>query len=167
MPRVLTKPLFGIVNQWVGFGAQNGGTDWGGIANDINTGVGVGIGVLGGNYGLTANQTFRYAQGGQSAKALSAAHTAHSLKVARAFGRVNVITGILGTGVSINNVVTNYQQGGWNQVNGWDVSDALVGTGGVAAGIFLASNPIGWGIAIATGVYFGARLVYDLSNAPK
>lgn len=47
-------------------------------------------------------------------------------------------------------------------VNGWDVSDALVGTAGVAA--FFISNPVGWVAGIAVGVYFGARLVYDISH---
>ena len=61
---------------------------------------------------------------------------------------------------------TDYQQGGWDQVNGWDLSDAVVGTTGIITGIFLAATPVGWDVAIGVGVYFAARLVYDISTEP-
>ncbi len=36
----------------------------------------------------------------------------------------------------------------------------------IVAGVFLVSNPIGWGISIGVGIYFGARLIYNLSTEP-
>lgn len=63
---------------------------------------------------------------------------------------------------------TEYQQEGWDQVNGLDASEALIGTGGLfvsgAVAIDLISNPVGWAVGIGIGVYFGARLIYDISN---
>jgi RHS repeat-associated protein len=149
-----------------------GGSGWVNDANNVNTGLGVGSGVFGGNYGLTANQTFRYAQriNGRvvSAAELTAAHAAQSMKVANALGRINVITGVLGTGYSAAKVYSDYNKGGWNNVNGLDVADAGVGAGGlVVSGLVtlgLVSNPVGWCIGIGTGIYFGARLIYDLSK---
>ncbi len=91
-----------------------------------------------------------------------------SLKVARGLGRVNVITGVLGTAYSANQVITDYQAGGWGQVNGWDVSDAVVGGGSlVVSGLVtfgIVSDPVGWCVGIGTGLCFGGRLIYDLST---
>jgi RHS repeat-associated protein len=162
-------PFLGIINN------GQGGSDYINTANNVNTGIGVGTGVLGGNYGLTANQTFRYAQriNGRviSAVELTAAHTAQSLKVANALVRLNVVTGVLGTGYSTAKAFSDYNKGGWDNVNGLDVADAGVGAGSlVVSGLVTlgwVSNPIGWGIGIGTGIYFGARFVYDLSVDKK
>lgn len=153
--------------------SSGGGRDWVNTANNINTGIGVGTGVLGGNYGLTANQTFKYGirQGNKiiSASQRTAMHFSHSMKVAGVLGRINIVTGTIGTIYSGSQVYSQYQDGGWQSVNLWDAGDTLMGGIGVGAGIatFLISNPVGWGVAagigIGVGVYFGGRLVYDLS----
>jgi hypothetical protein len=138
---------------------------------NVITGLGVGSGILGGNYGLTAQQTFIYAEriNGRvvSAAELTVAHTVQSLKVANALGRINLVTGVLGSAYSTGKAISDYNQGGWHNVNGLDVADAGVGWAGVGVGLLvtvgMVSNPIGWGVAIGTGIYFGARLVYDLS----
>ena len=176
--------LFGseTINRLIGFSrslyqdfwddaTEQGGSNWVNTTNNINTGIGVGTGVLGGNYGLTANQTFRYAQriNGRvvSAAELTAAHTLQSLKVAEALGRVNLVTGVLGSAYSTGKAISDYNRGGWNNVNGLDVADAGVGWAGVGVGVLatlgMVSNPVGWCVSIGTGIYFGARLVYDLS----
>lgn len=111
-----------------------GGRDWVNATNSVNTGIGVGTGVLGGNYGLTAKHTFKYGvrQGAKivSASERTAIHFSHSMKVAGTLGRVNIITGTIGVAYSTNQAISDYNEGGWNQVNAWDVSDALVGAGG-------------------------------------
>lgn len=93
-----------------------------------------------------------------------------SLKIARGLGRVNIVTGVIGTAYSANQVVTDYQAGGWEQVNGWDVTDTAVGAAGVGVSIGVAigivSNPVGWVVGIGTGLYFGGRLIYDLVTEP-
>jgi hypothetical protein len=71
---------------------------------------------------------------------------------------------VFGMGVSGYNIYNDYSQGGMDAVNGWDVADFGVGAASLGATIFLASNPIGWGIAIGAGVYFGARLIYDVAT---
>ena len=139
---------------------------------NINTGIGVISSTLGGHYGLNSTQTFKYAirQGGRviSAQQRTAIHLANSMKIANFLGRVNIVTGIFGTYHSGNMALTAYQEGGWEQVNAWDVSDAFVGAGGVVVGglamFGIISNPVGWGIGIGIGIYFTGRLVYDLST---
>ena len=134
--------------------------------------MGVASGVIGGNYGLTANQVFKYGQRitGRivSSAELTAVHAAQSLKVANALGRLNLATGVLGSAYSTGKAISDYNQGGWQSVNGLDIIDAGVGWGGVGVGVLatfgMISNPIGWGVGIGTGIYFGARLVYDLSK---
>jgi hypothetical protein len=140
--------------------------------NNINTSIGVVTGVLGGNYGLTANQTFKYGQriNGKlvTAAELTVAHTAHSMKVANTLGRVNLVTGVLGSAYSTGKAISDYNKGGWQNVNGLDVADAAVGWGSVGVGVLatvgMVSNPVGWVVGIGTGIYFGARLVHDLSK---
>jgi hypothetical protein len=154
-------------------GASSGGSnEWIGSVFNANIGLGSVSGVFGGNYGLTANHTFNYGarQGGKiiSASQRSALHFSHSMKVARTLGRVNIITGTIGVTYSANQAISDYNEGGWNQVNTWDVSDALVGAGGVTVGglamFGIVSNPVGWGVGIGVGLYFGGRLIYDLSS---
>jgi RHS repeat-associated protein len=149
--------------------------EWINTADNVLSGIGVLPGLLEGNYGLTANQTFRYAQriNGRvvSAAELTAAHTAQSLKIANSLSRFNLVTGVLGTGYSVAKAFTDYNIGGWNNVNGLDLVDAGVGAGGLVLSGFvtlgMVSSPIGWGVAIFSGVYFSARLVYDLSIDKK
>lgn len=54
-------------------------------------------------------------------------------------------------------------------MNAWDVSDALVGAGGVTVGSLamfgIVSNLVGWGVGVGIGLYFGGRLIYDLATA--
>jgi hypothetical protein len=160
------------VNFMSGAASGQGGRDWFNTANNVNTGIGVGTGVLGGSYGLNANQTFKYGvrQGGKiiPASQRTAIHFSHSMKVAGALGRANIITGTAGTVYSGYQAVVDYQEGGLSGVNPWDVSDALLGAGGVAVGglamFGIVSNPVGWGVGIGVGLYFGGRLIYDLAT---
>ena len=84
---------------------------------DVNTGLGGLSGLFAGNYGLTANQTFKYGlrQGGKiiSSSRRTAMHFSHSMNVARSFGRVNLITGTIGVAYSTNQVISDYNEGGW------------------------------------------------------
>lgn len=95
-------------------------------------------------------------------------HFSHSMNVARTLGRINIITGTIGVVYSTNQAISDYNEGGWNQVNPWDVSDAFIGAGGVTVGglamFGIVSNPVGWAVGIGTGLYFGGRLVYDLAT---
>ncbi|NLF41623.1 MAG: hypothetical protein GX587_02910, partial [Bacteroidales bacterium] len=148
------------------------GNGLGNTANNINTGIGVGSGLFAGNYGMTANQIIRYAERikGEvvSAAELTAAHTAQSMKMANALGRLNIVTGTLGSAYSTGKVISDYNSGGWQNVNGLDVADAAIGWGGVGVGVLatigIVSNPVGWVVGIGTGIYFGARLIYDISQ---
>ena len=140
------------------------------LANNANNIIGAGTGILGGNYGLTASQSVRYAQRidgrMRSAAVLSRASSMQSLSVAKTLGKVSVVGGALGvinSGVNIYNDF-NSSGNGFGDVNGWDVTDAFVGGVGVAA--FFVSNPVGWVSGIGVGIYFGARAVYDISNKP-
>jgi hypothetical protein len=134
---------------------------------DGNTGIGAVTGIIGNNFALTRNHTFRYASGGKSAQQLTKLHFAHSMKVANFLGRVNIVAGMIGVGISLNNISVAYNTG--NPINPWDVSDAAIGSVGVGAGLatFLVTNPVGWtvaaGLGFGVGVYFGYRLIRDLS----
>lgn len=98
--------------------ANGGGRDWVNATNSVNTDIGVGTGVLGGNYGLTAKHTFKYGvrQGAKivSASERTAIHFSHSMKVAGTLGRVNIITGTIGVAYSTNQAISDYNEGGWN-----------------------------------------------------
>jgi hypothetical protein len=141
-------------------------------ANDTNTGIGAATGILGGNYGLTADQPIKYGQriGGKvrSAPLLSRASRMQSMRIAGVLGRINFVTGVLGTLYSMNQIRLDYNKGGWEQVKGTDISDAAIGTAGVlatgAVALGLMTNPVGLGIGIGIGLYFAVRLVYDLSR---
>jgi RHS repeat-associated protein len=89
------------------------------------------------------------------------------LKIVRGAG----VTGsLIGVGVSGVNIYNDYDKNGngFGDVNNWDVADASVGIAGLGVTglvtLGLVSNPIGWGVAIGTGVYFGARLIYDIAT---
>ena len=43
-----------------------------------------------------------------------------------------------------------------------DYVDAGVGVASLGAGLFLASNPVGWAISAGAGIYFAGRFIYDL-----
>jgi len=87
------------------------------------------------------------------------------LKVVKGTG---VAGSVFGMGVSGYNIYNDYSQGGIEAVNGWDVTDFGVGAVGLGvsglATFGLVSNPIGWGVAIGTGIYFGGRLIYDIAR---
>ncbi|XLS28530.1 hypothetical protein ACJD0Z_15145 [Flavobacteriaceae bacterium M23B6Z8] len=87
--------------------------------------------------------------------------TGRYLKFVRGAGLAGSIYGL---GNCLNHINKDYQAGGWENVNGWDIADAGVGAASIAATVFLASNPIRWAITGVTVVYFTARLVYDISN---
>jgi hypothetical protein len=137
-------------------------------AANATTGLGVTTGIIGGNYGLTRNHAYRYAYGGKTARQLTALHFTHHMKVANFLGRVNIVTGIIGTYHSGSMALSAYQEGGWEQVNPWHVSDAVIGAGGVVVGglamFGIVSNPVGWGVGFGIGLYFGVRLINDLST---
>jgi hypothetical protein len=147
------------VNQGLGIGddAANGGgnssytgtPDW---LDKTNTGVGSFM-----IANTTKEQLISYAaRTGDIGKT-----GAKYLKVVKGAG---VAGSVFGMGVSSYNIYNDYSQGGIDAVNGWDVADFGVGAASLGATIFLASNPIGWGIAIGAGVYFGARLIYDVAT---
>lgn len=87
------------------------------------------------------------------------------LKVVRGTG---VAGSVVGMGISGYNIYNDYSQGGIDAVNGWDIADFGIGavglttTGLVTLG--LISNPIGWVVAGGVAVYFGARLIYDVTT---
>jgi hypothetical protein len=137
--------------------------------NNINTFGGSAVGIFGGNYGFSSYQKFKYAEGiGErvaSSSVITRLNAFQSLKVNRILGVVGKYSGIAGTIYSGSKVFSQYLKGGFKEINHWDAYDTGAGAVGVSASVFLAaSNPIGWGIGIGVGVYFGARLVYDLSN---
>jgi RHS repeat-associated protein len=143
--------------------------DWFISAVNSNTFIGAVTGIVGNNYALSRNHTYRYASGGKSAQQLTKLHFAHSMKVANFLGKINIATGVIGVTYSLININVALNTG--NPVNPWDVSDAAVGSMGVGAGVatlFLSTNPVGWtvaaGIGLGVGVYFGFRLIHDLST---
>jgi len=78
---------------------------------------------------------------------------------------------IVTTGYSTGQVINQYNSGGMNEVfNNRDVLDATVGMIGIgfaAYGIFVASNPIGWGVGAAVLMYGGATMIWDASHPKK
>ncbi len=157
-----------VVCEATSVNAQGGG--WLDFANNANNLFGAVTGILGANYGLTSNQAIRYAKqiGGEtrSATVLSRASRMHSLSVAKTLGKVSVVGGALGVTYSLVNIYSDFNSNGngYKDVNGWDISDALVG--GVGVAVFFVSNPVGWVAGIGVGIYFGARAVHDISNKP-
>ncbi|MGI8891919.1 MAG: RHS repeat domain-containing protein, partial [Bacteroidia bacterium] len=156
--------------RWVSVGGDGMG---GGI--HANTGIGALAGSFGGLYGLTSDYVFKYGKRLADGTILSNvditnAYKSKQLKVAGALGKVNIVTGTIGAAASGAKAISDFNEGGWTQVNGWDVSDALIGGGGAVVGfgaaIGIISNPIGWGIGIGVGLYFGGRLIYDLATEP-
>lgn len=89
---------------------------------------------------------------------------------ASAFGKVMKVTGAVGsavsTGIAVSEVVDQYKKGGvGNVLQNRSIVDAGVGAVGLAgtalATLGIISNPVGWGIGIATLAYSVGTLVYD------
>jgi hypothetical protein len=89
---------------------------------------------------------------------------ANQLKYIKGVRGLGAAGSVFGMGVSGYNIYNDYQQGGIDAVNGWDVADFGVGAASLGAGIFLASNPVGWVIAGGATIYFTGRLIYDLAT---
>jgi len=156
-----TKPSSLFSNPWV----QR--------ANDVNTVLGIGTGLGSGMFGYTSKPApFRYAQNvngvTRSAPVLTRAHTLTSLRAAANLSKLNVITSVLSTGYTLGKINSDYQRGGWSNVYNWDIADATVGVGGLAASgavyLGLISNPVGWGIGIGVSAYYGARFLYEYTK---
>ena len=86
---------------------------------------------------------------------------------------MNIVIGVFGTTYSSARFTNKILNGKKPRLR--DGADALVGGistfAGIAAateltfaGAVLISNPVGWGIGIAAGIYFGVRFVYDLNE---
>lgn len=88
-----------------------------------------------------------------------------------AFKAVTTTGGILGgvtAAYSTSKVINEISNGGLENVNGWDLGDAIAGSAGTISTIALAvgaSNPVGWAIiglgATAYGVTRLGMYVYD------
>lgn len=90
------------------------------------------------------------------------------LKISKGLG---IVGSIVTTGYSVGQTINQYNTGGMNEVfNNRDVLDATVGMTGLgfaAYGIFVASNPIGWGVGVAVFLYGGATMFWDASHPNK
>ncbi|MCG9881783.1 MAG: hypothetical protein MH472_14400 [Bacteroidia bacterium] len=140
------------------------------FANNINTVKGVATGLIGGGYGFSSTNVYKYAQkyGSRtiSAATLTKFNGLNALKMANLLGRANIVTGVIGSLYSGSRYLTDKLNGNEGRMR--DLADALIGAGGtgvgVAATLGLVSNPIGWGVGIGVGIYFGGRFIYDLNH---
>lgn len=78
-------------------------------------------------------------------------------------------TATITTGMAYYSVITEYNSGGFEKINGWDAADAVVGTLGVTSSAILmfglASNPVGWTIIGAGALFYGGfRLGMEISK---
>jgi hypothetical protein len=73
-----------------------------------------------------------------------------------------LIGNLVTTGIAGYQVYNQYQKGGVKEVmHHRAILDAAVGATGLAATIFLASNPIGWGISAGALIYGVGTMIYD------
>ena len=81
---------------------------------------------------------------------------------------VGVVGAAVGTAYSGYSAYDDYSSS--REVNPWDVADFGVGVVGLGSTglvtLGLISNPVGWGIGVGVGIYFGYRLVDDYINEP-
>lgn len=117
----------------------------------------------------SANYTPKYAYNGMAQAEAAAAKFLG--KMAKATKFAGTTASVLTTGYSTYKVVNQFNSGGIEKIDGWDLTDATVGGIGlyasyaVSAGI--ASGPIGWGtIAVGATIYGIGRLGYELYNEP-
>ena len=140
------------------------------LANNINTAHGIATGIVGGGYGFSSSNVYKYAQqfGSRlaSASALTKLNGINAISMANVLGRANIITGVIGATYSLGRYGTDKINGREGRAK--DLADGLIGLGGtgvgVAATLGMISNPIGWGVGIGVGIYFGIRFVYDLNH---
>jgi RHS repeat-associated protein len=87
-------------------------------------------------------------------------------KISRMVRGVGLLGSVASTVYSGTQVYNQYQQGGVENVNGWNVADAAVGTVGVASSVLVTfgiiSNPVGWVVGAGVLIYGGVRLAYDI-----
>ena len=121
-----------------------------------------------------STQIFKYAKrvGGKvrSPQLLTRANRLRGLRVASTFSKLGVVTEVIGTGISYYNIYSDYDKNGngIHDVSNWDISDAAVGTVATTTSVLVivgvVSNPVGWIVGIGAGLYFGYRLISDLSK---
>ncbi len=83
------------------------------------------------------------------------------LKFANGCRWLGAVGGAVATGVSVYNIVSSP-----STATTMDYVDAGVGGVGLAFTIFCASNPLGWVVGGATGIYFIGRAIYEEVNNP-
>lgn len=148
---VLTKPLFGIVNQLVGFGAKQSG----GLPNWVHNTLGAASatnGYLHAGYLNDAKQKYKYAQriNGKvrSASTITRANRISSLSTARGLSRIGGGLTFLAAGATVYDGLIG--EAGWQNHH---TADLLV-TGAIY-GTAAAFPVVGW---IVGGLYFAADL---------
>ncbi|MFY8107671.1 MAG: RHS repeat domain-containing protein [Bacteroidia bacterium] len=135
--------------------------------NNTNTTIGISTGLVGGMWGYSSANTYTYAQKfgnlTVSAGQLTKLNAINAIKVANFLGRVNFVTGAIGSTYSLGRYFTSGKDARTK-----DLVDGIVGVGGTVIGgaalLGIVSNPVGWGIGIGVSIYFGARFIYDLNN---
>jgi RHS repeat-associated protein len=139
------------------------------ISNDINDGLGLALGIkselmtyaVAQNY-KTATNNYAYSKLTASQQAWRATNTlgktgSNLLKATKFLGAAGGALSVVTTSMTIANK-------GVENMTVRDGADMTVAVAGTAAAIFMASNPIGWGIGLGCLIYSAGTMIYDAST---
>lgn len=139
------------------------------MSNNINNGLGLGLGVqselmtyaVAQNY-KTATNNYAYSKLTASQQAWRATNTlgktgSNLLKATKFLGAAGGALSVVTTSMTIANK-------GVENMTVRDGADMTVAVAGTAAAIFMASNPIGWGIGLGCLIYSAGTMIYDAST---
>jgi hypothetical protein len=159
-----------VISEWVSLGAQDGG------GYNLGTGLSAFDFAIADYSQYVHNHTTYTTTKGiiknifKANGEIRSARAARFANASRMVRGVAVIGSVLSTGYSTLQVYDQWDDGGIQNVNGWDATDAgvgLLGLGATGLAYFgLISNPVGWAIGAGVLIYSGSRLAYDLYNKP-
>jgi len=115
------------------------------------------IGVLANGAGVYAGTLETYAK-----------NTARMERIAKISGRFSTGLSIYSTASSGYKVYNQYQTGGVENIDGWDLADTTVGVVGLGGSVLvtlgIVSNPVGWVIGAGVLIYGGVRFIQDMNG---
>ena len=139
------------------------------MSNDINNVLGLGLSVqselmtyaVAQNY-KTATNNYSYSKLTKSQQAWRATNTLG--KAGNNLLKATKALGVIGGVYSIGSKSAEIYDKGIENMTVRDGADMTVAVAGTAAAVFMASNPIGWGIGLGCLIYSAGTMIYDAST---